>query len=280
MPTSPVHALPVPSRAALPRPFLKWAGGKRQLLRELLQHVPRRFGRYHEPFLGGGALYFALQPEQASLADRNTRLVDTYAGVRDDVDTVVETLLQWPYEKDFYLRCRAREIDDAVPGDVAAWMIYLNRTGFNGLYRVNKKGRFNVPFGRYTNPRICDEPNLRACSDLLSGTTLHGGDFGSILDRTERGDFVYFDPPYVPASPTASFTSYTAEGFGLQQQVRLRDTALELKKRGVHVVLSNSDTPLVRRLYGRGFRMRSVLANRAINCKGGSRGKVGEVIVW
>jgi len=237
-------------------------------------------GRYHEPFLGGGALYFALQPERAALSDYNSRLIATYTGVRDDVDTVVDTLSQWPYDKDFYLKCRARPIDDKPVHDIAAWMIYLNKAGFNGLYRVNKKGGFNVPFGRYTNPRICDEPNLRACSGVLGQTTLTQGDFDRVLDDAEKGDFVYFDPPYVPASPTASFTSYTSKGFNIGDQIRLRDTALELKKRGVNVLLSNSDTELIHRLYGRGFRTRTVMANRNINCKGARRGKVGEVIIW
>ncbi len=280
MSTLPLHAPRIPGRASLPRPFLKWVGGKRQLLRELLQHVPRRFGRYHEPFLGGGALYFALQPEHSCLADFNTRLVATYKGVRDDVDAVVKTLSKWPYDKDFYLKCRARSIDGKPAKQIAAWMIYLNKAGFNGLYRVNQKGQFNVPFGRYTNPRICDEDNLRACSSVLGKTLLETGDFEQVLDRAERGDFVYFDPPYVPVSPTASFTSYTARGFNLADQVRLRDTALALKHRGVHVLLSNSDTELVHRLYGRGFRMRRVQASRNINCKAGKRGKVGEVILW
>jgi len=276
----PLVAPRIPGRASLPRPFLKWAGGKRQLLRELLQHVPKRLGRYHEPFLGGGALYFALQPERAALSDDNSRLIATYTGVRDDVDTVVDTLSQWPYDKDFYLKCRARPIDDKPANEIAAWMIYLNKAGFNGLYRVNKRGGFNVPFGRYTNPRICDEPNLRACSDLLGGTHLCQGDFDRVLDDAERGDFVYFDPPYVPASPTASFTSYTSKGFNMGDQIRLRETALELKRRGVNVLLSNSDTELIHRLYGRGFRMRTVQATRNINCKAGKRGKVGEVIIW
>lgn len=242
--------------------------------------MPKRFGRYHEPFLGGGALYFALQPEQASLSDYNSRLIATYSGVRDDVDTVVDTLAQWPYDKDFYLERRAEQIDGKPADQIAAWMIYLNKAGFNGLYRVNRSGQFNVPFGRYTNPKICDEPNLRACSDQLGRTRLSTGDFDRVLDETERGDFVYFDPPYVPASPTSSFTSYTSNGFNIGDQIRLRDTALELKRRGVHVLLSNSDTELVQRLYGRGFRMRPVRASRSINCQAGKRGKVGEVIVW
>jgi DNA adenine methylase len=242
--------------------------------------VPKRFGCFHEPFLGGGALYFALQPEHASLSDDNERLISTYSGVRDDIDTVVKTLSKWPYDKEFYLKCRARPIDGEPANQVAAWMIYLNKAGFNGLYRVNRKGQFNVPFGRYSNPRICDEPNLRACSSLLGQTELKNGDFGRVLQDAKKGDFVYFDPPYVPVSPTASFTSYTSRGFNAADQLRLRDTALALKHRGVKVLLSNSDTEMVHRLYGRGFRMRMVQANRNINCKAGKRGKVGEVIIW
>ncbi len=261
------------------RPFLKWAGGKRQLLPHLLRHVPRRFGRYIEPFVGGGALFFALRPSKATLADVNERLIRAYRGVSGQVDDVVRLLRGYPYEPDFFYRMRARDIDAGTDAEVAAWFIYLNRTGYNGLYRVNRKNRFNVPFGRYANPTVCDEPTLRACAGALAGKRLVVDDFQAVADSAARGDFVYFDPPYAPLSATSSFTSYTSCGFGPQEQERLRDVALGLKKRGVHVLLSNSSATLVRDLYAKGFDVFEVSATRMVNSKGSGRGSVAELVI-
>jgi DNA adenine methylase len=265
--------------APQPLPFLKWAGGKRRLVPALLQGVPAQFGAYFEPFVGGGALFFALRPPRAWLSDANHRLVRAYRGVRDDVDGVVARLHTYPHDRKFFLSLREQEIDSRTDADVEAWMIYLNRTGFNGLYRVNKQDRFNVPFGRYTNPTICDEPMLRADAQALRHSELHVADFAAVLERAAAGDFVYFDPPYVPLSMTSSFCSYTQDGFGLADHRRLRDVALALKRRGVAVMVSNSSQPLVVELYAEGFEIREALAARFINSKGDKRGPVKELII-
>jgi len=262
-----------------PRPFLKWVGGKRQLLPVLLPHVPRRFDTYHEPFVGGGALFFALRPTRAVLSDNNALLVRTWRGVRDHVEDVIRLLKSYPHDKQFFLEMRERDIDAASDVEVAAWFIYLNKTAFNGLYRVNSKNKYNVPFGRYVNPAICDAPNLRACSRALLGVSIEHEDFEAVLGRAKPGDFVYFDPPYVPLSATSDFTSYTAEGFSADDQKRLRDVARELKASGVHVLLSNSSAGFVRDLY-EGFQMEEVLATRHVNCQSDGRGPVVELVIW
>jgi len=243
----------------------------------LLQRAPKKYGNYHEPFIGGGAMFFALRPERAVLSDNNARLVRTWRGVRDHVDAVIRQLKTFPHEKGFFLDMRERDIDSGTDVDVAAWFIYLNKTAFNGLYRVNSKNQFNAPFGRYVNPKICDEPNLRACSQALKGAAIEHEDFAAVLERAVEGDFVYFDPPYVPLSDTAYFTSYTAEGFGPDDQRRLRDAAKTLKKRGVHVLLSNSGADFVRELY-KGFRVDEVMASRQVNCKAEGRGPIVELV--
>jgi len=266
--------------SASPRPFLKWAGGKRQLIEQLLARIPAQHGTYHEPFLGGGALYYRLAPSQAVLSDLNDRLVRTYQAVRRDPEAVIDLLKTYPNDKAFYLQMRARDIDAESDAVLASWMIYLNKTGFNGLYRVNKQGGFNVPFGKYSNPLICDPDNLRRCSAVLQQVDILHTDFRSVEDRAEPGDFVYFDPPYVPVSTTASFTSYTRDGFTLDDQQALRDLALRLKSRGVHVLLSNASVPVVHELYAEGFERIDVYASRAINCDGAKRGKVAEALIW
>lgn len=258
---------------------MKWVGGKRQLLAAISRHVPKRIGVYHEPFLGGGAVFFHLRPHRAVLSDSNERLIRTYLGVRGDVSGVVARLGSYRYERSFFMEMRNREIDGETDAELAAWFIYLNRTGFNGLYRVNSANRFNVPFGRYVNPIICAEENLRACSKLLAQADLHVSNFERVLDRAEAGDFVYFDPPYVPLSATSSFTSYTSDGFDLDCQERLRDVAATLKRRRVRVLLSNSAAPAVRRLYA-GFRMEEVDAARNVNSRGDGRGKLAELLIW
>lgn len=266
------------------KPFLKWAGGKRQLLPELRKYVPAQFGRYFEPFVGAGALFFDLAPERAVLSDVNSRLMATYIAVRDDVGALIVELaaLEARYKaagdrKAFYLALR-----DAPPpygNSVAAEMLFLNRTCFNGLYRVNKAGKFNVPFGDHKDPTICDAQNLRRASLDLSSMQLRTGSFEFACTEAKAGDLVYFDPPYVPVTPTASFTAYTPNGFGLTQQVRLADLARDLKRRGVHVILTNSDTPVVRGLYASGFDLHPVSVRRAINSRGTQRGPVGELII-
>ncbi len=264
----------------VPRPFVKWVGGKRQLLGELSRRIPKTYGTYHEPFVGGGALFFHLKPPSAVLYDRNRRLIRAYRGIKRHVDEVIAQLSDCHNDKEFYLSLRDYPIDDGSDADVAAWLIYLNKTGFNGLYRVNKSDGFNVPFGRYKNPNICDERNLRACAEALANVELLHEDFDAVLDRAVEGDLVYFDPPYVPLSKTSNFTSYTRESFDLDDQQRLRDAAQTLKQRGVHVLLSNSSAPEVRELYADGFRCRKVMVARSVNCKSDGRGKIPELLIW
>ncbi|MDP9151928.1 MAG: DNA adenine methylase [Myxococcota bacterium] len=271
--------LEVASAPAPARPFLKWAGGKRQLLPTLLQNAPANPRRYFEPFVGGGALFFALRPKEAVLADANGRLIRAYKGVRDSVDAVIRLLRSYPHEREFFYRFREKDVDEGTDAEVAAWFVYLNRTAFNGLYRVNRANGFNVPFGRYANPTLCDEPTLRACAAALAGADLRAEDFEAVVDDAREGDFVYFDPPYVPLSTTSSFTSYTSGGFGEAEQARLRDTARRLKERGVRVLLSNSSAPLVRRLYAQGFSITEVSATRLVNSKASGRGAVVELLI-
>lgn len=261
------------------RPFVKWAGGKRQLLPQLKRYVPERYGRYFEPFVGGGALFFELRPNAAVLTDVNARLIRTYRGVKNDVESVIELLRGCRHEEGFFYEQRDVDIDAKSDAEVAAWFIYLNKVGFNGLYRVNRKNRFNVPFGRHRNPTICDEETLRACSAALAGAELEVADFATAVAGAEAGDLVYFDPPYVPVSVTSSFTSYTSDRFDRAGQERLRDLALDLKGRGVHVLLSNSSAPLVRDLYQSGFETIEVSATRLVNSKVTRRGAITELVI-
>lgn len=267
-----------------PRPFIKWAGGKTQLTDELFARLPLEFNDYYEPFLGGGAFFFKLYREQkikrARLSDLNAELVDAYIAIRDRVEEVIEELSRYPYHKEFYYHLRSQNpVDLSFPAR-AARMIYLNKTGYNGLYRVNRSGRFNVPFGRYKNPKYLDEDNLRAVSVALQGVDICSDPFEKVLDHAQEGDLVYFDPPYVPVSSTANFTSYHASGFSIHDQRRLRDVCLELTKKNIYLILSNSDTDVVRSLFSSSsFLSSEVLANRAINCNGARRGKTRELII-
>ena len=265
--------------ARKPRPFIKWAGGKARLLPQLYPFVPATWGTYHEPFVGGGAMFFGLRPRRAVLSDTNPELIHCYEIVRDNVDGVIDELKKHRYDKGLFYAVRAQEPSTLTPPARAARFIYLNKTCFNGLHRVNRKGEFNVPFGAYKNPQICDEPNLRACSAALQGVTILLSPFETVVTRAVAGDFVYFDPPYLPISATSSFTAYTADGFSLPDHVLLRDVALELKARGVGVLISNSASPAVIQLYSDGFEIERVGVNRAINSKGHQRGKIEEVII-
>jgi DNA adenine methylase len=268
----------------VPRPFLKWAGGKAQLVDELVARLPPAFDAYHEPFVGGGALFFRLVRDgrirYATLSDLNAELVDAFVAIRDSVDEVIDELSWYPHSREFYYELRAQD-PSCLDGVVrAARMIYLNKTGYNGLYRVNRRGQFNVPFGRYKAPTYLDAANLRAVSLALQAVPIVCAPFASVLDRAQPGDLVYFDPPYVPLSSTARFTAYQAGGFSLDDQRHLRDLCRELTRRGVSVLVSNSDTPLVRDLYaGPPFAVGEVRAHRAINSAGDRRGKLTELVV-
>lgn len=262
-------------------PFLKWAGGKRQLLPELMKHVPGQFGKYHEPFVGGGALFWHLRNGNyfpARLGDSNERLMRTYRAVKTDVEKVIAHLEKYENtEKEFYAARDQSYIDGMTRAQLAAWFVYLNKTCFNGLYRVNKAGKFNVPFGRYENPTICDADGLRECARELEDVELFSTDFEHTVHDAVRGDFVYFDPPYIPVAKT-SFTAYDKAGFGMEDHKRLAGCAKELKRRGVHVLLSNSSAPIVRELYD-GFEIVEVMARRSVNSKASGRGAVKEAII-
>jgi DNA adenine methylase len=282
---------------ALARPIVKWAGGKTRLLPELIRRVPKRYGSYIEPFVGGGALFFALANRpwvggpRDLIGDTNPDLMDMYMSIRGDVSRVRRMLgaLQdqhWKRPGKTYLAAKKEwnEDDGPLGGERlarrAALFIYLNRTCYNGLWRVNRDGLFNVPMGRYTKPRICDVDTLVAASRALSHVRLRYARFEDSLSEARPGDFVYCDPPYAPSSKTAFFRSYTRDGFDEKDHAELAVMARGLIKRGVMVMLSNSDTPLIRELYrNRVFRVERVFAPRPINSKGSRRGKVAELII-
>lgn len=266
------------SGRAVPRPFLKWVGGKTQLLPALRPALPETFGRYFEPFLGGAALFFDQKPVSACLTDVNEELINAYAQIRDDVEGVIRALAKYKYDKDIYYTVRAQNPKRLRKVNRAARTIFLNRTGFNGLYRVNSRGGFNVPFGRYDNPLICDAENLRACSRVLAGHTIAVRPFEEVLDHAQAGDFVYFDPPYLPVSRTADFTAYAAGGFSFAQHQLLAAVVRELIDRDVRVLLSNADVPEARKLY-RGLKVRTVTASRRISASNSGRAGVTEVLV-
>jgi len=269
------------------KPVLKWAGGKRQLLEPILSFVerafPDRIQKYYEPFAGGAAVFFALVTrgkfEHAKLTDMNADLIRVYSELRDDADAVIlelQKLRELGHSEEVYYKVRDKRPTKASAR--AARMIYLNRTGYNGLYRVNRSGDFNVPFGRYKKPRIVDEARLNAAAKALQGVELAVEDFERSCKSAKRGDFVYFDPPYVPVSKTASFAAYHSKVFDLAEHERLAKTFARLTKEKVAVLLSNSDTPETRKLFS-AFDWSSVAATRAINSKGGSRGAVSELLV-
>lgn len=266
--------------------FLRWTGSKRALVPELLKWVPADFRTYHEPFLGSGALFFALQPKRgAVLSDLNNRLTRTFVAVKNDLDVVLPPLRVYEemYAKHgsaFYMHARdAINVDEMTTPELAAWFIFTNKTGFNGIYRVNASGKYNVPAGKFARPpTICDEPVLRACSAALLNATIVNSDFREAERRAAAGDFIYFDPPYIPVSKSADFTAYTAAGFGHAEQIALRDMALRLKHRGVHVLLSNSDTPATRELYT-GFELREITRGGGMNSDATKRGRVGELLI-
>jgi DNA adenine methylase len=207
----------------------------------------------------------------------NSELIDAYVAIRDHVNDVIAVLKDHKYESDYYYKVREQKRDGLSLVENAARTIFLNKTGYNGLYRVNRSGQFNVPFGRFTNPAFCDVENLRACSRALRNVSIVNGDYSSVLEKAKKGDFVYFDPPYDPVTPTASFTSYTANVFGPDQQRELAETARMLVARGCKVMLSNSDTPFIRSIY-KGFTIDRVKCSRAINSNAAKRGDVDEVI--
>lgn len=273
------------------KPFLKWAGGKGQLLDELTTLIPAHFTGYHEPFLGSGALYFRLfsgraarggggMPSRVYLSDLNPELINCYRVVRDRVEELLPLLAEHKrnHSTEHYYEVRARGAGEPSPLERAARFIYLNKTCYNGLYRVNRRGQFNVPIGSYRNPRIFDPDGLRHAARALQRAELAIEDFREVLTRAQRGDLVYLDPPYYPLTRTASFTGYTRNTFGENEQRDLAHLFRELDRRGCRVMLSNSWTPFVLDLY-RDYDCRQVQAARAINSQGNKRGKISELVV-
>jgi DNA adenine methylase len=268
-------------------PIVKWAGGKSRLLGQLLPMLPSgaELMRHVEPFFGGGAMFFARAPQRALLCDVNPELINVYESVRNHVDEVIVELekLASTHEttddKAYYrVRERYNRSRSLTPTQRAATFVYLNKTCFNGLHRVNRRGEFNVPAGRYKNPRILDAELLRNASRALQHAELRLGSFEHLLSSAKPGDFIYFDPPYEPVSSTASFTAYAQDGFRREDQLRLRDVFAALDKRGCKLMLSNSDVPFVRDLYS-AFKLDTVMAPRAINRDATKRGNVSELLV-
>ena len=266
-----------------PRPFLKWAGGKSQLISQYTPHLPHSFTNYYEPFLGGGAVFFHLYnkyPHISSyLTDINPELINAYCCVRDQVEQLIAIVEQHQqqHSQEYYYQVRATDGNTAV--EQAARMIYLNKTCFNGLYRENSQGKFNVPLGRYKNPKICQPDLLRSVSAALQSVHLEVKPFTAVLEYAKStDDFVYFDPPYYPLSATSNFTAYSRYSFNETAQIRLRNTFVELATRGVKVMLSNSTSPFIEKLYS-GFTIHQILATRAINSNANKRGKIFELLI-
>jgi len=272
-----------------PKPFVKWAGGKRQLLTELEKNFPKKFGTYFEPFLGGGAVLFDLLAKKpnlkCSVSDLNSDLVLAYVTIRDKLGRLIESLENHSknYHKDstgYYYEVRKQEPKSQI--EKVSRLLFLNKTCFNGLYRVNSKGKFNVPLGRYTNPNIVNRENLTTVSKFLQSDKIKIScrDFESILKDAKKGDFVYFDPPYQPVSDTANFTSYTHRDFTEDDLQRLADLANQLNSKGAHVLLSNSNTRIVKKIFSsKKWKVKEIAVNRAINSNSQKRTGHKEVLI-
>lgn len=260
------------------KPILKWAGGKTQMLGDLLPKVPTTYGRYIEPFLGGGAMFFALQPENAVIADSNPELINMYRQVANHVDDVIKYLRTYENTSEMFYAVRSLEWTSLPKAEAAARTIFLNKTCFNGLYRVNKQGQFNVPFGRYKNPKICDEEGLRAASEVLKKADILCGDYILVLEHyAQPGDFVFLDPPYLPISEYSDFKRYTKEQFYEEDHIELANMIMTLRERGCYIILTNSNHPLVHELYAP-FTIDVIQTKRHISCNGSTR-KGEDVIV-
>lgn len=273
------------SKKQLIAPVLKWAGGKRQLLDTLIPLVPKDYSVYCEPFVGGGALFFALQPQSACINDVNHELIRVYTVIKNDVDALIEQLKQFQNNKDQFYEIRSwdRNKDKYTHlSDIekAARIIYLNRTCFNGLFRVNASGEFNVPFGNYANPNIVNEPVLRAISFYFNNSEIvfNAVDYAEILKNLPDNAFVYLDPPYDPVSVTANFTGYTKDGFSRDEQIKLRKCCDELNERGIKFMLSNSATDFICDQYSK-YNIEIISAKRLVGADASKRGRIQEVIV-
>lgn len=267
-------------------PFVKWVGGKRQLLKEIELELPRDLARlkFFEPFLGGGAVFFHLQPRSATINDANPELVNAYKVIKNNVDCLIQSLKLHKNEVDYFYKIRGldreEEFSELSNIERASRLIFLNKTCFNGLYRVNNSGEFNSPFGRYENPNIVNEPVLRAVSNFLNTSEIHitNMDYSEVLNNIKKNSFVYFDPPYHPISSSANFTGYTAGGWDEEEQKRLRNICDQLTQDGVKFLLSNSSAPLIFDLYKK-YKIKTIKAGRSINSVGTKRGDVDEVLI-
>ncbi|MEH2066522.1 MAG: DNA adenine methylase [Nostoc sp.] len=264
-----------------PRPFLKWAGGKSRLIQQYIPYFPKSYKNYYEPFLGGGAVFFYLQPSAAILTDINADLINTYCCVRDHVEELISLLKEHKirHGKDYYYSVRNNSGGTDI--EKAARIIYLNKTCFNGLYRVNSQGKFNVPLGKYENPNICSEVLLKAASEALNHAEIKQANFTEVLNHaTSIDDFVFFDPPYHPISDTSYFTAYSQNCFGKKDQELLRDTCAELASRGVNVMVCNSDSEFIRKIYTDiNFETYKIKATRSINSNIKNRGAIDELLI-
>jgi DNA adenine methylase len=270
-------------RETVATPVVKWVGGKTKLLPELLARMPTTFGHYYEPFIGGAAMYFKLAPERAVIADVNPDLIALYRAIARDPNAVIKKLAHHREEHDetHYYATREKWNQSHTQwsaAERAATFIYLNKTCFNGLWRVNRSGGFNVPIGRYIDPPICVPDALRAASKVLARAEIRHADYATAIEDAEAGDFLYFDPPYDPINATSSFTSYTVGDFGVAEQTALAATAKQLIDRGCKVMLSNNDTPLIRSLY-KGLKLDKVKCSRAINSNAAKRGEIDELVI-
>lgn len=273
------------SKIVLAAPVVKWVGGKRQLMREIEELLPNKYTTYYEPFIGGGAVLFELQPKKAVINDVNSELINLYNVIKDDVESLIEDLRKHENTSDYFYRIREldrdkNEYDSLSKVEKASRIIYLNKTCFNGLFRVNKAGEFNSPFGKYKNPNIVDEVTLRAVNKYFNKAEIKilNGDFESSLKGIRKGAFVYLDPPYDPVSSSANFTGYDKGGFNRDEQIRLKELCDKLDKKGVKFLLSNSATEFIKDLY-KEYDIKIVKAKRVINSNGNLRGEVDEVLV-
>lgn len=268
-------------------PVVKWVGGKRQLIEQISRLLPLTMSKYKycEPFIGGGALLFHIQPSKAIVNDANEELINVYEIIRDDIDNLVEELQQFSNSAEIFYEVRGWDKNLASYNELpkvkkAARFLYLNKTCFNGLYRVNNAGEFNTPFGFYKNPNFVNEPILRAVHTYLKNNEieLHCGDYQAVLSKLEKNSFVYLDPPYDPVSSTSNFTGYTKGGFNKEEQIRLKEACDELTKKGIKFLLSNSSTDFIHTLYS-DYTIEPVMAKRAVNSVASGRGDIEEVLV-
>jgi len=273
----------------LAQPFLKWAGGKRQLLTTIQKYIPLKYTRYYEPFVGAGAVLFALQPKPANINDTNRELINCYRVIKEQPEELLELCQhhQKRHSKQYYYKLRAqdRSHDFDLLSSVkrAARIIYLNKTCFNGLFRVNSSGQFNVPYGNYSNPSIADPSVIKAVSTYLNKAKVKimAGDFARAVAKARNEAFIYFDPPYHPISNTSSFTGYSIDGFGESEQIRLKETCDKLSDRGCRVLISNSNAEFIRDLYKDSrYKIVEVKASRAINSVASKRGRISEVLIY